>query len=43
MINKIDNPFGKLFYISQLLKKEGRINDEEKGRLKGFSLYLKCY
>ena len=36
LINKISNPFGKLFYLANNLKNEGRINDEEKGRLKGF-------
>ena len=35
LINKISNPFGKLFYLAHHLKQEGRINDEEKGRLKG--------
>lgn len=35
IINQIANPFGKLFYLATNLNKEGRINDEEKGRLKG--------
>lgn len=34
-MNKIENKFGKLFYLIQSLSKQGRITNEEKGILKG--------
>ena len=38
IINTIANPFGKLFYLATNLSKQGRINEEEKGKLKGIAL-----
>lgn len=43
LINKFPNPYSKLFYMAHSLQKEGRINIEEKGRLKGLQIYKKKY
>lgn len=40
LINKINNPFAKLFYLAHTLQAQGRINPEEKGYLKGVFLYI---
>ena len=42
-MNKIENKFGKLFYLIQSLSKQGRITNEEKGILKGKEIWKKIH